>query len=584
MLLEELDDMAKMLARMSPQQRQQFAAMHHNDPYMLSLTKFVNDTVRENAQAFQNQQLLAQPAQPPVNQQVVAGMAPPQPQPMLPEDQGIAALPTQDAMVQGAAVGGIVGGDEDYDMAVGYADGGMVERYQDRGLVGPYAQTAGDVLQQIPGYVPSSRPLLVGQEGAPQERPPLLRFIDYTLELGNRKRVERARKRVEMGVASEDDIKLLKNAAATAAAAAQAPSSESRAAVPPVEGELDPTTGRALRAAAAAPAAAPTPAPAPAPAAEPEGRRSMPAQAEAMPPAKTAEQLSDIYSRAMGAVTATDPAAAERQKLQEDLVAAAKAREAEFEKDVAARGDRFKAREERLTAREGRLKEEAKTNEGLALLSAAAAVLTPGGLAAGLGKAAQVAIPQYEAGLAKLRAAQERIEEGRDRIDELRQNYDDLTAKERRQLRDGVNTAGIEARKLGIEGIMATQGVKEKQAKSIFDALMQQEQERIQQAGAMARTRVAGEYSVAAAKERGAGAGGYDFKLASLAETTRKNIAAEADKIPTLKYDPVARAKFIETELQKAIQQNPRLAEYMGVTGGGGVTVPQGVTVRKVGD
>lgn len=544
MLLEELDNVAGMLAKMSPQQRQQFAAMHHNDPYLLSLTKFVNDTVRTNAQALKNQQLMGQPPMPPVNQQAIQGMAPPQAQAMLPEDQGIAQLPTRDAMTQEAAVGGIVG--NDYDMAVGYADGGMVERYQDRGLVrpNPYIE---NILEMDAEF---------DDLGNPRSR------VEREAILRRQTEAREEKKRTEMY-------------------GAQLAATPSSAQVEQMEKFYKPRRSPEPRVAPLAaqtttppvlPAPAPASAPAPAPVPVAETRPSPPpvyGSAAAMPKTKTPEEFAREYNKAMGAVDAKDPAAAERQKLQEEIVAAARAREAEFDKDVAARGDRFKAREERFAAREGRLREEAKTNEGLALLSAAAAVLTPGGLAAGLGKAAQVAIPQYQEGLSKLRAAQERIEEGRDRLDELRQNYDDLTARERRQLRDGINTAGIEARKLGIEGIMATQGVKEKQANTIFTAMMQQEQERIQQAGAMQRTQVAGQYSVEAARQRGANADGMDYRLFSTAERVKKAIDDRIKADVVMRNDPAAAERFRQEQYRAYVQTTPQLAQYLGVTGGG---------------
>lgn len=561
MLLEELDNVAGMLAKMSPQQRQQFAAMHHNDPYLLSLTKFVNDTVRTNAQALKNQQLMGQPPMPPVNQQAIQGMAPPQAQAMLPEDQGIAQLPTRDAMTQEAAVGGIVG--NDYDMAVGYADGGMVERYKDRGLVGPYP-TQGSQFD-IQGYTPGATPLVPGQEGAPENTPLFQRLLGSMRETGRRYQLAEARKRIEMGVGTPADYRIVREAAETGVdIGPPATAAGASASVATAAGKKGAPT--------AAPAPAPAPVSAAAPAVDTEERRSPPpvfGAPTALPKEKTPEALAQSYNKAMGAVDAKDPAAAERQKLQEEIVAAARAREAEFDKDVAARGDRFKAREERFAAREGRLREEAKTNEGLALLSAAAAVLTPGGLAAGLGKAAQVAIPQYQEGLSKLRAAQERIEEGRDRLDELRQNYDDLTARERRQLRDGINTAGIEARKLGIEGIMATQGVKEKQANTIFTAMMQQEQERIQQAGAMQRTQVAGQYSVEAARQRGANADGMDYRLFSTAERVKKAIDDRIKADVVMRNDPAAAERFRQEQYRAYVQTTPQLAQYLGVTGGG---------------
>ena len=89
MAIGNIDSMSSMLARMTPQQRQQYAMMHHNDPFVVSLAKFVNDIEQQKAQALQSQRLQAMPPMPPVVDQEIAAMAP---QPM-PEETGIGALP-----------------------------------------------------------------------------------------------------------------------------------------------------------------------------------------------------------------------------------------------------------------------------------------------------------------------------------------------------------------------------------------------------------------------------------------------------------------------------------------------------------
>ena len=101
------------LIEMTPSQRKQFAQVHMDDPMMLSAAKFVDNQVSKQAQSLVAQQTGAAP--PPVNQQAVAQMTGSK----LPEDTGIAQLPTQ-SMPSEYAKGGIVA----------FADTGLVDMSQ----------------------------------------------------------------------------------------------------------------------------------------------------------------------------------------------------------------------------------------------------------------------------------------------------------------------------------------------------------------------------------------------------------------------------------------------------------------------
>lgn len=572
------------LGNMTPQQRAQVGQMHQNDFEVITALSLINSAEARAKQAMMTQQAMGQPAAPPVNKQVIAETA----QNALPEEVGIGALPERS--LTGMADGGIVGyadgggmmGDG-YNMAVGYepnrtpamsyAGGGAVESYApggstDKNGVERYAEegyTGRSQFVRDIARIPEMYTNWWEQQRAEDEAKAV---IEKERAEKRKAREEASRKASffnymfgtpEKEAEGKAELAAIQTAApATTASATEKERrrmDESRR----TARESEQVSAAANQAAAASAGQRPP--------ATGGGAPTRPASAatQTAPAARTPEDFARMYERASSAITAEDPASAERKMLQSEIIEAARARQEAFDKEVAARGDRYKSREERLARREEGLGKDAKTNEGLALLSAAAAVLQPGGLAAGLMKAANVAIPQYQAGLDKLKAAQERIEEGRDRIDELRQNYDDLTSRERRQLADDVSRSAIEARKLGIDGIMAAQGVKEKKAASIYDSMVKQELEQMQQTGAMARTITSGEYGVKAAQARNVGMG--DLRMAQLAETTRKNIVAEAQKL--YKYDPGMQQQYIQTAMRQAVQQNPGLAEYMGVTGGG---------------
>ncbi len=147
---EKYAQIESMLGRMTPQQRQQFAAMHKNSPdasIVIPMALAITQQEQQMRQAMQAQQAGQQGEPPKVVDQAIANMAPQQQQ--LPEDQGIATLPAEN--MQNMAYGGIAGyadggfpqdiysGDPEYG-GPGMAGGGMVERYQSGGKLGQLSQ------------------------------------------------------------------------------------------------------------------------------------------------------------------------------------------------------------------------------------------------------------------------------------------------------------------------------------------------------------------------------------------------------------------------------------------------------------
>jgi hypothetical protein len=128
-----VNQITTMLSRMELPDLQNYATLHKNDPYIVSLAMSVANT-KKQAEVAKNGLAGMQP-QPKVVDQQIAQMAMPQPQmplqqqmppqmapQQLPEDSGIGQLPAQN--MQGIADGGIVG----------YAEGGYVPRFN--GLTG----------------------------------------------------------------------------------------------------------------------------------------------------------------------------------------------------------------------------------------------------------------------------------------------------------------------------------------------------------------------------------------------------------------------------------------------------------------
>jgi len=131
------------MSRMPLPQLQQYAALHKNDPYIVTLALSIANQ-KKQMQAGQAGQAGMMP-QPKVVDQDIAQMSPPPARPMggmpqgLPEDSGIGQLPAQN--MQGMAAGGIVAFD-DGGSVPGYASGvftGKPEDYIYTGGIGqPY--------------------------------------------------------------------------------------------------------------------------------------------------------------------------------------------------------------------------------------------------------------------------------------------------------------------------------------------------------------------------------------------------------------------------------------------------------------
>jgi hypothetical protein len=182
-----------------------------------------------------------------------------------------------------------------------------------------------------------------------------------------------------------------------------------------------------------------------------------------------------MYEAALSAVPLVDPAAGQREALGSEIVGGAERRARTLKEDIAKEGDVFAGRGERISQREAKLKDYESTNQSLSLLNAGLAVMsTPGGLAMALGKGARVGTEQYAAGLDKIRAAQERIEDARDNLDALRLNRADMNRKEIRAAEADIDRAKTDAKKLGIEGIMAASDLRHKQASELFKGTLEQ--------------------------------------------------------------------------------------------------------------
>lgn len=232
-----VDLITSTLAKLQPDSAlQQYAMMHKNDPYIVSLATAESNRRKALRTAAQGQ--VGQ--QPTVVDQDIAGMAP---APVasgyggqwqtehgghvmtgLPEDQGIARLPTPN--IRSMADGGIAGFDESSNAPIttkrldnmgktdgmfNYAqDGGGVMRMAGGGHVPRYQGNTmdGSVVGGIPGFQAVQPRAEFTQAGSPENQTPWERFTDYMGDKKKQALLAEIAARINQGIARPEEIAL----------------------------------------------------------------------------------------------------------------------------------------------------------------------------------------------------------------------------------------------------------------------------------------------------------------------------------------------------------------------------------------
>jgi len=555
-----VNQITSQLARMPDQALQQYAQMHKSDPYIMALALSESNRRKQMRSGAQ----MNAPEQPKVVDQEIQGMAAP-----MPENVGIGQLPAGD---MNFANGGIVA----------FSDGGDVPRYQSQGLVqNPRGIQYGGVYQDQPGAPAGSSGFLGGKTGYEGMGPgeflqaiyeDLKRKIGPGLSPTDRAKAEREAQRQANMIAAG-------HVAPDPRGSTYSPEkygvTKSAPLVPGARGAFFQEATPPVDAVAAPPAGTGGPAQRPPAGAPGPGPNATPAATAPTPPQGGLADLQKTYEDIYAKQTYKDPAAARLDALKAKETAAAQAEKAALERDQARFAEAFKGREGRLGKREIAIGEQKDTNTNLALLNAGLAIMsTPGGFATALGKGAQVGTAHFAAGLDKLRAAQEKLDEARDRMEELKLNRDEMSAKEVRAADSKIRNVSVDAEKRAIDGIRQAAQVNRETAKTIFDKTAQVGITQLEVAGRERVAQIGLQGSMAQASATRAASEGV--RMATLAESVRKNIAAEAlKKFP---YDTAKQAEYAQAELKAALRSNPALAQYLGVPGGGGA--PSGADLR----
>lgn len=492
------------LLKMGNAQRQQFAQNHADDPLMLSAAKFVDNKIKEQAQAYLAQQSGAAP--PKVNEQVIqamgaqpspqpppqgqpAGQPPPQGQPAQaqPENSGIAQLPAPN--MQGMAGGGIVA-------FAGEGESLVQDEELPRGVIKQggkyyYRDTSGKMQEYTPEAQKSG-------------------LMDLLTPASAETRRNRA-----LSVASSLGATQAPVGAVVPPTAPVGPSMNPGGRLPPVASNqttLPPTGAGAGRGTGGAPA--------PAPAA---GNRP-----PAMPAMKTTSD-SDIlatYKRIQeqqNPDVTTDPYAAQTEANRADAASVGQRQLS----DATAREQGLAAllskREGRIQEREGRIQGTEDLNTKMSIINAGLAMMQSTGKGlAGIAEGATVGAKQYGEGKKATELARQKIEDAKDAYDELRFNQEGMTAKEKTAAIATITSASISARNTAVKNMQDKQGLTAKQATDLFDNTIkaQLEKQRMENQLKLEAMQQGGANARAATQEAGANAR-TDKQIAS--QTTKFN-------------------------------------------------------------
>lgn len=436
-----LDSVMAHLAQMSPQQLQQFAAMHKDDPIMLAAASSVKNKMDKIQQSRQAQMAGQQP--PKVNEQVVESMAPQGGQHaamQLPEQQGIGALPTPN--MQHMAGGGIVA----------FADGG----YTDEQMMDdnePVTRMAGGGIAHFDG-----------SQGS---------WIDR-LTYGNLTPAEKARKAALESQANEKRMAPYPETMAQERARnMQQVANQGYTRTDPRAAAAVPSATSQLTQAATNPSAQPD-------GEAPPADKTAPPQPRPPAPTGIASVAPQDYRAQMAGYMpkeTVDPFAAQRQELNDAATNAAQMRANRLREDIAAEGKAGEAQEERIGKREGELGKQKDLNLHMSMIEAGLAMMQSHGKGlAGLAEGAGVGMKSYTSGIQRLQAAQEKIDDARDRLDELRRNETRMNNREVRAAENDIENTALSGKKDALAGMQQAYGIDKQDARTFFETAAKAEE------------------------------------------------------------------------------------------------------------
>ena len=532
------------MSRMELPQLQQYAALHKNDPYIVTLALSIANQ-KKQMKAGQAGQAGMMP-QPKVADQQIAQMVAPPPQQMapqqqmLPEDQGIGALPAQN--MQNFAGGGIVAFDE----------GGEVPRMFNGGVPPrPVQRMSGDPIT-------SEWDRMYGATYAPDGTP------------------KASKQKYILDPVSKSYVLNPQYVAPPADAAAPIPYDPATATrrskfVDPINKRPPPAASTDASAAPVTEAGLPL-------IAKTEFQRTT------LPDIDVATQL-ELYKSSMPK-NIVDPMAAERTAINDAATQASAKQLSAFEQEVQSRTPAFEERLKRLDEKETRVNTMEDRNSIMAMIEAGFDMMSGESPHAfvNIGKGAKTGTKAYIEGQAKVEAARDKLDEAKARIEEFRRNEDMMTSKERRTLKNEYENTFISAKKNLFEGIQQQFNLTRGDVTSAIAAKLARESV-IAQIGSAEKLGIAGiesQQSIAKANMLNAANISREDNL------SRERVARMPTQLERILSDPVLKEAYAETQLGPANvrreialrtqyydnpqlkQQYPTVEDYLAANGVGG--------------
>lgn len=476
----QAQDVMDSLALMPDPALQQYALMHKDDPYVMSLAMSESNR-RKKLRAAQQGQAGQMPQPKVVDQAIAAINSPPMmpqqgmpqgaPQQLLPEQQGIARLPAPN--MQAMADGGIAG----------YAGGGDVEYKYVRDASGRVVRVPVDNTEKKPGIYDYIKSKAVSQEQLQKD------FEEQRL-------AELAKRQAAGQLLPGAPTASPPPPPPAVTSALQTPNQQGfmpggsmpPRVIPTGDGTAPPRAPRAPRAPVADPTAAPN-----------TGIASL-----VTDPTKAAQQLSSIQAAQKVEVPPElqkgfgDYGYAQRAAINEE--------EAQRQKDIEAAGTAFSDREARLKAKQGRVEAQEKDLGPMALLQAGFAMMSgtsPHALA-NIGAGATIGLKSYQEGLDKIESAKDKLDDAFGRIEEFRRNEQMMNAKDKRRAVREIGNTFAEAEKMSVSAIEKSWGASRDDARTIYSGILANQREtaaqqfqagenRLNRENALAQTRLQAE-------------------------------------------------------------------------------------------
>jgi hypothetical protein len=545
------------LSRMGLPELYNYATLHKNDPYVVSMALSIANQKKQADVAKAGRAGMVQ--QPKVVDQALAQISPThQMAQAMPEDLGIGQLPAPN--MQRMAEGGIVAFDE----------GGEVRHFD--GVSGPsyVGRPTGGLLGDIPGYVPGATSFGIPQPG-----------IEDPNSLTTWEKLKRWNER---GIAEEK----LRQVNAARAQAGLAPIAQTGS--PPVTASAE-----GIQTLAKPPATSPSPTPTVAPGGL--GKRTPPPVTT--PPAATAAARPTTSQQGIASL-GTDPAALVKEMdtlrgnaptttpfdasidaLTQANVKSAEDQKAQFESDIEKLGPAFKDREERLGKRKEKLDAQEDRLPYMALMEAGLNIMagtSPNALT-NIGAGSAVGLKSYVAGVDKLMDARDKLDDAYGKIEEYRRTEDSMNNKERRAFMKEINTAKTDGMKMGIQALQDEWKLNRKDASEMFTALEKNRSTVFSEQQQNLRNQVSAGATVESAKIHAKGSldaaklTAETYKLPMLYKAVEDSVDKKlAADINYKTADEATKTIMRDAELRKRLLATPGMAQFVpqDATGGGG--------------